>query len=105
MKFTPIIVGIDPGVNGIPATFALEQNYPNPFNPGTAISYQLPVDSYVKLRVYDIVGKEITVLVNEKQDAGRYQVEWNAKDYPSGVYFYKLETANFTDTKKMMLIK
>ena len=92
-----------------PLNFSLSQNYPNPFNPVTIIKYQLPVSNQVKLVIYDVLGREIAVLVNEKQSAGTYQVEWSATgggtNYPSGVYFYKLETDDYSETRKMVLIK
>jgi len=85
--------------------YSLSQNYPNPFNPGTVISYQLPVVSYISLIVYDVLGNEVKSLVNEKQNAGSYSVEFNAAALPSGVYFYKLVTEKFSETKKMILVK
>jgi hypothetical protein len=88
-----------------PKTFLLEQNYPNPFNPSTTIRYQLPVASEVKLEVYDVLGKKIATLVNERQSAGSYQVVWNASGLSSGTYFYRLQAGTFTQTKKMILVK
>ncbi len=88
-----------------PAEFALEQNYPNPFNPTTAIRYQLPVNSDVKLEVYDVLGKKVATLVNERQEAGIYTYTLNASTLSSGVYFYRLQAGNFVQTKKMMLVK
>jgi hypothetical protein len=90
---------------GLPKQFALEQNYPNPFNPSTTIRYQLPVASEVKLEVYDVLGKKIATLVNERQSAGSYQVVWNASGLSSGTYFYRLQAGTFTQTKKMILVK
>jgi len=90
---------------GAPKQFALEQNYPNPFNPSTTIRYQLPVASEVKLEVYDVLGKKIATLVNERQSAGSYQVVWNASGLSSGTYFYRLQAGTFTQTKKMILVK
>jgi hypothetical protein len=89
----------------IPNAYSLSQNYPNPFNPGTVISYQLPVNSFVTLKIYDILGKEVTTLVNQEHKAGTYQVDWNAGSYSSGVYYYKLTAGDFVETKKMMLVK
>ena len=100
-----ITTGIKPVAEQFPDAFKLEQNYPNPFNPVTKITYELPVSNFVKLVIYDILGREIAVLVNEKQLAGKYSVTWDAANYPSGVYFYKLITGDFTQTKKMMLLK
>lgn len=85
--------------------FKLQGNYPNPFNPKTIINYQLSTFGDVKLVVYDILGNEIAALVNEKQDAGNHRVEFDGSKYSSGVYFYKLDTENFSDTKRMTLIK
>ena len=88
-----------------PEKFSLGQNYPNPFNPSTVINYQLPISAYVKLDIYDILGNRIATLVSKNQDAGTYQIEWNASNYSSGVYFYRLQTENYTETKKLVLIK
>ena len=88
-----------------PNGYALYQNYPNPFNPSTVISYQLLVNSYVSLKVYDILGKEVTTLVNEEKPAGEYIVEYNASEIPSGVYIYQLRAGNYVDTKKMLYLK
>ncbi len=88
-----------------PYQFALEQNYPNPFNPTTTIQYELAVPSKVKLRVFDILGREVAALVNARQSAGRYRAEFNATALSSGVYFYRLETQDFTQTRKMFLVK
>ncbi len=90
---------------GLPKAFALEQNYPNPFNPSTMISYQLPASSNVSLKVFDMLGKEVATLVNARQEAGAYTVNFNANQLSSGVYFYRLQAGNFVATKKMMLVK
>lgn len=89
----------------IPDYYFLCQNYPNPFNPTTTINYQLPVNSFVELTIYDVLGNVVGTLVNEKQKAGSYSVDFNATSLPSGIYFYKLVTDNFSETKKMVLIK
>jgi hypothetical protein len=94
----------------LPKTFSLSQNYPNPFNPSTVISYQLPAVSKVRLMIYDLLGREVATLVNEEQTAGWKEVQWNAKDVSSGIYFYTLEalcsTGNiFHDTKKLLYVK
>jgi len=99
---------VTPGETSLPEKFYLEQNYPNPFNPSTNIRYSIPVgigDVEVQLKVYDANGKEIETLVNEKQNAGNYSVSFNAVNYPSGVYFYKLKAGDFSETKRMMLVK
>ncbi|MBK6876823.1 MAG: T9SS type A sorting domain-containing protein [Ignavibacteria bacterium] len=89
----------------VPESFALSQNYPNPFNPKTIINYQLRSTNLVKLTVYDVLGHEVATLVNEKQSAGTYQVEFDGSGLSSGVYFYKIVTQGFTDVKRMMLLK
>jgi len=94
----------------IPDKFSLSQNYPNPFNPTTNISYKVKSYQVIKLTVYNIMGKEVAVLVNEKQPPGEYEVQFPnnsiiSNQFPSGVYFYKLETGDFTETKKMILLK
>jgi hypothetical protein len=91
--------------NAVDINYVLEQNYPNPFNPNTVISYQLPVTGNVELKVYDLLGREIATLVNEEKLAGEYEVEFNATDLPSGIYFYQLKASPFSETKKMILLK
>jgi plastocyanin len=85
--------------------FQLEQNYPNPFNPSTRINYSLPGASFINLKVYDILGNEVAVLVDEEKQVGSYQIEFNASDLTGGVYFYQLKTNSFVETKKMILMK
>ena len=103
-------VGIDPISTEIPNDFSLFQNYPNPFNPVTNIRFDIPRSSYVKLIIYDALGREVAELVNEKLSAGSYEVIWPAptgdgSGYPSGVYFYQLETDEFRNVRKMVMIK
>jgi hypothetical protein len=86
-------------------SFQLEQNYPNPFNPDTKIQYQVSSNSQVSLKVFDVLGNEVATLVNEEKPAGNYEVEFNASQLSSGVYFYKLTAGSFTDTKKMILLR
>lgn len=93
------------GARQLPIQFILSQNYPNPFNPTTQISYTLPKASTVTLTVYDILGQQRAMLVNEKQEAGEHSVSWNALNIPSGVYFYRIVAGNFVQTKKMVLMK
>ena len=88
-----------------PTDFALEQNYPNPFNPTTNISYSIPQNSFVTLKVYDVLGNEFATLVNENQEAGNYQVTFNASTLSNGVYFYRLQANDFDITKKMIFMK
>jgi hypothetical protein len=89
----------------IPNNFSLSQNYPNPFNPNTIIGFQLPMLSNVKLIIYDVLGREIATLVNEQLKPGTYEITFDGADYPSGVYFYKLTTESFNQTKRMVLLK
>jgi len=85
--------------------YQLSQNYPNPFNPKTIFSYQLPVISEVNLSIYNLLGQRIATLIQEKQQAGSYQIEWNATGFASGIYLYRLQTDNFIQTKKLVLLK
>jgi len=89
----------------VPEDFVLEQNYPNPFNPSTNITYSLPLREFVTLKVFDILGKEITTLVNEEKPAGEYKVQFNATNLPTGVYFYRINSGNYTETKKLIVLK
>ena len=89
----------------LPRSFSLDQNYPNPFNPATVISYQLAVNSFVTVRVYDELGREATRLVNEEQAAGSHSVRWDAAKFPSGVYFYEFNAGRYREIKKMVLMK
>jgi subtilisin-like proprotein convertase family protein len=99
------VTAVNEEITGIPKKFALHQNYPNPFNPTTTIKYDLAKESFVKITVYDILGKQVQTLVNEQKKAGSYALEINASGLASGVYFYKIEAGTFVATKKMMLIK
>lgn len=98
-------VGINNIISELPSKFNLQQNYPNPFNPETNLKFDLPSQGEVKLIVYNSIGKEISTLFSGKLEAGTYSYKWNAAEFPSGVYFYKLQTENFTCIKKMMLVK
>lgn len=91
--------------NGVPTKFELIQNYPNPFNPTTVISYQLPTSSNVKIAVYDVLGKEIAVLIDSEKPAGKYQTSFNAPNLSAGLYFYTIQAGEFKSTKKMILMK
>jgi len=88
-----------------PKDFLLQQNYPNPFNPNTIISYQLPVTGNVTLKVYDLLGKEVATLVNEEKPSGHYEINFDASNLASGIYYYQLRAGEFVETKKMTLIK
>jgi len=85
--------------------FQLYQNYPNPFNPSTTILYQIPELSFITLKVYDVLGEEIATLFNEEKPAGTYEIEFNAENLPSGIYFYRIQAGNYVATRKMLLLK
>jgi hypothetical protein len=90
---------------GIPKEYSLRQNFPNPFNPVTNIVYDIPASSHVRLAVYDIIGREVAVLVNSYHSPGRYRAEFDASRLTSGVYFYRIDAAGFTRTKTMLVVK
>ena len=89
----------------VPYKFTLEQNYPNPFNPATTIKYSIPELSYVTLKVYDILGREVAALVNSQKSAGSYKINFNAEKFASGVYFCKIQYGQKTLTRKMLLMR
>jgi hypothetical protein len=89
----------------VPDVYTLAQNYPNPFNPATTLEYQLPVDTKVSLKVYNVLGQEVAEIVNDLQKAGYYTAVWNASSFATGVYIYRLATKDFVQTKKMLLLK
>lgn len=91
------------GINEIPEKYSLSQNYPNPFNPSTVISYNLAEGNFITLKIYNELGKEVSTLVNERQNAGSYSIHFDGSNLP-GFYYYKLESGGFVDTKKMLLI-
>ena len=94
------------GADGLPTAYVLHQNYPNPFNPSTLIRYDLPEASAVRLNVYDVIGREIAVLVaDERQPAGRHSVRFDASRLATGIYFYRLIAGTFTDIKKLVLVR
>jgi len=96
---------IEPDDGTIPANFSLMQNYPNPFNPETVISFSIPKRDYTSLKIFDVLGNEIAVLFADELSAGKYSYKWNAESFPSGVYFYRLESGSFIATKKLILMK
>ena len=103
-------IGIEPISSEIPNQFVLHQNYPNPFNPTTKIKFDIPPSKgasgmITRLAIYDALGREVAVLVNEQLSPGTYEVIWDASSYPSGVYFYKLIAQGYSETKKMVLVK
>ncbi len=97
--------GLELSQSEYPDAFALEQNYPNPFNPETKISWQSPVGSWQSLKVYDLLGNELATLVNEYRESGKYEINFNASELTSGIYVYKLQSENFVEHKKMILLK
>ncbi len=110
LKDIRIVTVNDSNGNLLPSRVFLSQNYPNPFNPSTTMSYTIPVNvkgemSNVKLVVYDVLGREVATLVNKRQSAGSYEIVFNASKLNSGVYFYQLQSGNFTESKKMILLK
>lgn len=100
------LTGINPISFETPPGFKLDQNFPNPFNPKTIISYQLAVSNHIKLKIYDVLGNEIAILVDEQKNSGNYDIEFDGGQYSSGVYFYRLEAdGSVIDTKRMTLLK
>jgi len=97
-------IGIQP-ISQIAAQFALGQNYPNPFNPVTKIRFSIPKNEYVTLRLYDVAGRLVRTLINEKVSAGTHEYEFDASDLATGLYLYTITAGDFKDTKKMVLIK
>jgi DNA-binding beta-propeller fold protein YncE len=89
----------------MPDHFALSQNYPNPMNPSTTISFNLPVKSFVSLKVFDMLGREVASIISQELPAGTYARQWNAGKMSSGVYFYRLQAGSFTQTKRLVLLK
>jgi photosystem II stability/assembly factor-like uncharacterized protein len=104
-KMTGNLVGTGNNQNEIPGAYMLKQNYPNPFNPETIIEFAIPKSAFVELRVFDAIGNEVSVLKSGNLDAGNYSYKLSAKGLSSGIYFYTLKTSEFTDTRKMLLLK
>ncbi|MBK9334352.1 MAG: T9SS type A sorting domain-containing protein [Ignavibacteria bacterium] len=102
-----LITGIEPNssFSAIPDRYSLSQNYPNPFNPTTKINFSIPKQGIVTLRVYDVLGKEVMTLVNEQKPAGNYSINFSAANLSSGAYFYRLESGEFKDIKRMIVVK
>ena len=99
------LTDVNDKVNGMPTTYVLDQNYPNPFNPVTKITYEIPVQSNVLLKVYDIIGNEVATLVNEPKPAGSYNILFDATNLSSGVYFYRMQAGDYIEAKKMIYLK
>ncbi len=104
MQVTSLVVNVNSANSNI-TNFGLAQNYPNPFNPSTVIKYFIPVKNFVTLKIYDSKGMEIITLVNENKSPGEYEIQFVNKDLSSGIYYYKLTAGDFSDTKKMILLK
>jgi len=104
-NFTINPIGMYQYSTEIPKEYKLYNNYPNPFNPSTKIRFDLPKSTNTKITIYDISGREIKQLINEYLSAGGYEITWTANNLASGVYFYRIQTENYIETKKMMLIK
>lgn len=104
-NFRTGLVGLNQTENEIPVQYRLYNNYPNPFNPATKIKFDIPEQSFTKILIYDINGKEISMPVNEQLNPGSYDAVFDASKLPSGVYFYKIISGSYTDVKKMILVK
>lgn len=89
----------------LPSKYSLEQNYPNPFNPVTRIKYSVPSEGYVSLAVFNMLGEKVQQLVDETKSPGTYTIDWNAKDFTSGIYLYTIRSGNYTESKKLTLLK
>ena len=105
LRFNSATTTVSSISSNVPGEYKLHQNYPNPFNPVTNINFDIPKDGLVSIKVYDITGKEISTLVNQSVQAGSYNIEFDASSYSSGTYFYKITSGDFSDVKKMLLIK
>ncbi len=99
------VTDVDEEESGRPDDFRLEQNYPNPFNPSTTIEYYIPVSGPVSLKIVDVTGKEVALLVDGWQHSGRHTVRWMGDDQSTGVHFYRLNAGRYTETRKLLLIK
>jgi hypothetical protein len=102
---TAVITGITKSETNIPLEYTLKQNYPNPFNPTTTIEFDLPYSEFVTLKIYNILGEEVSTLVSKKLAVGNYKYEWDSSSLASGVYLYRLEAGDFVESKKMILLR
>jgi hypothetical protein len=105
LRDTVDVQGLDEINNLIPSEYSLQQNYPNPFNPSTTIQFSIPEQTFVKLEVFNSLGEKVTTLVSEELSTGKYKYKWNAENLPSGIYFYRIQSPLFSESKKMILIK
>ena len=101
---TPTGVGGQPS-SLLPASYALGQNYPNPFNPSTTVHYEVPQATYVKITVYEVLGREVATLVNELKQPGRYEAVFDGRNLASGVYLYRMQAGSFVQTRKLLMIR
>jgi hypothetical protein len=104
-SLTEIVTEVENNTNLSPNRYLLSQNYPNPFNPTTTINFSIPKSGFVTIKVYDVLGREVKTLVSQELSAGNYKQQWNANRMPSGIYFYRLQSGSFTETKKLILLK
>jgi hypothetical protein len=102
--FSSVLVAVNEE-KGLPTSFALSQNYPNPFNPSTTVRFDVSQTSFVTVKVYDILGREVETIVSREMIPGKYTITWNAYQMPSGVYFYRMTAGDFVSQKKMLLMK
>jgi hypothetical protein len=100
-----MITDVQPFSFVLPSEYSLSQNYPNPFNPSTTISYQLPAQSHITLKVFDVLGREVATLVNGVEEPGYKSVTFDAGKLSSGIYFYRLQAGNHVETKKLLLLR
>lgn len=107
VDFPPVTVALSDiaPVNGMPTSYSLSQNYPNPFNPSTNVAYDVPKASHVTLEVFNVLGQRVASLVDQEMEAGSYIVEFDGSSISSGIYFYRLNAGDFTETKKMVMVK
>jgi hypothetical protein len=99
--------GDNPGITSgdIPSVFKLHVNYPNPFNPATKIRFDVPKNVFISIKIFDVLGREVVTLINEDLQPGKYEVHWDASQFSSGVYYYIMKAGDFTETRKMILMK
>jgi len=102
---TGVITGVSTISSAVPKNFSVSQNYPNPFNPSTTFQFQIPTTGLVTIKVFDILGREVVTLLNDIKPAGTYQITWNASAWPSGVYFYRVQSQNTILSRKMLMLK
>ena len=102
---TDYVTGVEPTNNQFPSEYSLQQNYPNPFNPSTTIEFSVPQESFVELKVFDVLGNEVSTLVSDTYSAGNYKTDFRAEKLPSGMYIARISAGNFVQTKKMILLK